>query len=55
MIMMMMVKVSLSLSADLIGMAAQLTSQRLVCVLEACHLGGARTELILSRAFHLTD
>ncbi|XP_028998778.1 RPA-related protein RADX isoform X2 [Betta splendens] len=41
--------------ADLIAMATQLTNQRLVCVLEACHLGGARTELILSRAFHLTD
>ncbi|XP_073330936.1 RPA-related protein RADX [Pagrus major] len=41
--------------ADLIAMAAQLANQRLVCVLEACHLGGARTELILSRAFHLTD
>ncbi|KAG7233200.1 hypothetical protein INR49_007360 [Caranx melampygus] len=38
---------------DLINMAAQLTNQRLVCVLEACHLGGATTELILSRAFHL--
>ncbi|XP_023253285.1 RPA-related protein RADX-like [Seriola lalandi dorsalis] len=41
--------------ADLIGMAAQLTNQRLVCVLEACHLGGATTELILSRAFHLPN
>ncbi|KAM9335144.1 RPA-related protein RADX [Symphorus nematophorus] len=41
--------------ADLIGMATQLANQRLVCVLEACHLGGATTELILSRAFHLTD
>ncbi|KAI3376295.1 hypothetical protein L3Q82_016401, partial [Scortum barcoo] len=40
---------------DLINMAALLTNQRLVCVLEACHLGGATTELILSRAFHLTD
>ncbi|XP_060886702.1 RPA-related protein RADX [Labrus mixtus] len=40
--------------ADLITMAAQLANQRLVCVLEACHLGGAKTELILSRAFHLT-
>eukprot|EP00066_Takifugu_rubripes_P025864 XP_011615130.1 PREDICTED: uncharacterized protein CXorf57-like [Takifugu rubripes] len=35
--------------------ASQLANQRLVCVLEACHLGGARTELILSRAFRLTD
>ncbi|XP_039996650.1 RPA-related protein RADX isoform X2 [Xiphias gladius] len=41
--------------ADLIGMAAQLTNQRLVCVLEACHLGGPTTELILSRAFHLPN
>nr|XP_033465271.1 RPA-related protein RADX isoform X1 [Epinephelus lanceolatus] len=41
--------------ADLINMAAQLANQRLVCVLEACHLGGATTELVLSRAFHLTD
>ncbi|XP_041821711.1 RPA-related protein RADX [Chelmon rostratus] len=41
--------------ADLINMAAQLANQRLVCVLEACHLGGASTELVLSRAFHLTD
>lgn len=40
--------------ADLIAMAAQLANQRLVCVLEACHLGGAKTELLLSRAFHLT-
>ncbi|XP_071315383.1 RPA-related protein RADX [Trachinotus anak] len=39
--------------ADLIGMAAQLTNQRLVCVLEACHLGGPTTELVLSRAFPL--
>ncbi|XP_047441971.1 RPA-related protein RADX isoform X2 [Mugil cephalus] len=41
--------------ADLIAMAAQLTNQRLVCILEACHLGGASTELVLSRAFQLTD
>ncbi|XP_074555106.1 RPA-related protein RADX [Halichoeres trimaculatus] len=40
--------------ADLIAMAGQLANQRLVCILEACHLGGAKTELILSRAFHLT-
>ncbi|XP_029283810.1 RPA-related protein RADX isoform X2 [Cottoperca gobio] len=39
---------------DLINMAAQLSNQRLVCVLEACHLGGDTTELVLSRAFHLT-
>ncbi|XP_068444170.1 RPA-related protein RADX [Clinocottus analis] len=39
--------------ADLIGMATQLANQRLVCVLEACHLGGATTELVLSRAFPL--
>ncbi|XP_051800645.1 RPA-related protein RADX-like isoform X2 [Acanthochromis polyacanthus] len=41
--------------ADLIAMAAQLTNQRLVCVLEACHLGGASMELVLSRAFHLAE
>ncbi|XP_028254791.1 RPA-related protein RADX isoform X2 [Parambassis ranga] len=41
--------------ADLIAMAAQLTNQRLVCLLEVCHLGGATTEVVLSRAFHLTD
>ncbi|XP_023821820.1 RPA-related protein RADX isoform X3 [Oryzias latipes] len=41
--------------ADLIATADKLTNQRLVCVLEACHLGGARTELVLTRAFHLTD
>lgn len=40
--------------ADLIAMAGQLANQRLVCVLEACHLGSTKTELILSRAFHLT-
>ncbi|XP_018545926.1 RPA-related protein RADX [Lates calcarifer] len=40
--------------ADLISMAAQLTNQRLVCVLEACHLGGATTELVLTRGFHLS-
>ncbi|KAM4611674.1 uncharacterized protein ACJ7VT_012355 [Polymixia lowei] len=39
--------------ADLIGMATQLANQRLVCILEACHLGGARTEIILSRAYPL--
>ncbi|KAM4714917.1 RPA-related protein RADX isoform 2-T2 [Anableps anableps] len=41
--------------ADLVAMAPQLANQRLVCVLEACHLGGARTELVLSRGFHLKD
>ncbi|XP_035005354.2 RPA-related protein RADX isoform X1 [Hippoglossus stenolepis] len=41
--------------ADLIVLASQLTNQRLVCVLEACHLGGTRTELILSRAFQLPN
>ncbi|XP_068164546.1 RPA-related protein RADX isoform X2 [Antennarius striatus] len=39
--------------ADLIGMAAQLANQRLACVLDACHLGGAVTEVILSRGFRL--
>ncbi|CAL8384702.1 unnamed protein product [Arctogadus glacialis] len=38
---------------DLINMAGQLSNQRLLCVLEACHLGGAKTELVLSRAFPL--
>ncbi|KAK1890478.1 IgA FC receptor [Dissostichus eleginoides] len=38
---------------DLIDMAAQLSNQRLMCVLEACHLGGASTELVLSRTFRL--
>ncbi|XP_015257047.1 PREDICTED: uncharacterized protein CXorf57-like isoform X2 [Cyprinodon variegatus] len=41
--------------ADLIAMAPQLANQRLVCVLEACHLGGAKTELVLTRGFHLKD
>ncbi|KAK2863511.1 hypothetical protein Q5P01_003044 [Channa striata] len=41
--------------ADLVAMAPQLTNKKLVCVLEACHLGGGRTELVLSRAFHLSD
>ncbi|XP_067378935.1 RPA-related protein RADX isoform X1 [Channa argus] len=41
--------------ADLVAMAPQLTNNKLVCVLEACHLGGGRTELILSRAFHLSN
>lgn len=45
----------ISPSADLIATAPQLANQRLVCVLEACHLGGARTELVLSRGFHLRD
>ncbi|CAI5669825.1 RPA-related protein RADX isoform X2 [Oreochromis niloticus] len=39
---------------DLIAMASRLTNQRLVCIVEACHLGGATTELVLSRAFQLT-
>ncbi|KAK7910120.1 hypothetical protein WMY93_014804 [Mugilogobius chulae] len=39
--------------ADLIATATQLSNQRLLCVLEACHLGGDRTELVLSRAFVL--
>ncbi|KAL3050812.1 hypothetical protein OYC64_001140 [Pagothenia borchgrevinki] len=43
----------LSPPGDLIDMAAQLSNQRLMCVLEACHLGGASTELVLSRAYRL--
>ncbi|KAK3546404.1 hypothetical protein QTP70_026285 [Hemibagrus guttatus] len=39
--------------ADLIATAARLTNQRLVCVLEACALGGDKVELILNRAFPL--
>ncbi|KAM3857452.1 RPA-related protein RADX [Diretmus argenteus] len=41
--------------ADLISMTSQLANRRLVCILEACPLGGDRTEIILSRAFPLTD
>ncbi|XP_076019309.1 RPA-related protein RADX isoform X2 [Genypterus blacodes] len=41
--------------ADLIAMASQLANQRMVCILEACHLGGTRTELVLIQAFQLTD
>lgn len=40
-------------TADLIATAAQLTNRRLVCVLEACALGGDNVELILNRAFPL--
>ncbi|XP_027025118.1 RPA-related protein RADX [Tachysurus fulvidraco] len=39
--------------ADLIATAAQLTNQRMVCVLEACALGGDKVELILNCAFPL--
>ncbi|KAM9501111.1 RPA-related protein RADX [Clarias gariepinus] len=39
--------------ADLIATVAQLTNRRLVCVLEACALGGDKVELILNRAFPL--
>lgn len=39
--------------ADLIATAGQLTNRRLVCVLEACALGGDKVELILNRAFPL--
>ncbi|KAG7464578.1 hypothetical protein MATL_G00167080 [Megalops atlanticus] len=41
--------------SDLIAMATQMTSQRLVCVLEVCQLGGGRMEVVLSRAFPLRD
>lgn len=40
-------------TADLIATVAQLTNRRLVCVLEACVLGGDKVELILNRAFPL--
>lgn len=40
-------------TADLITTAAQLTNQRMVCVLEACALDGDKVELILNRAFPL--
>ncbi|XP_057201277.1 RPA-related protein RADX isoform X2 [Triplophysa rosa] len=39
--------------ADLITKADQLTNQRLLCVLEACALGGEKVELVLNRAFPL--
>ncbi|TRY64674.1 hypothetical protein DNTS_006382 [Danionella cerebrum] len=39
--------------ADLITTANQLTNQRLVCVIDACALGGERLELVLHRAFPL--
>ncbi|XP_036452198.1 RPA-related protein RADX [Colossoma macropomum] len=39
--------------ADLIATATQLTNRRLVCVLEACALGGDKVELVLNRAFPL--
>ncbi|CAL9694823.1 unnamed protein product [Knipowitschia caucasica] len=38
---------------DLIATATQLSNQRLLCVLEACHLGGASLELVLTRGFVL--
>ncbi|XP_034020763.1 RPA-related protein RADX [Thalassophryne amazonica] len=41
--------------ADLVCTAHHLANQRLICVLEACHLGGDHTELILSRAFLLGE
>ncbi|KAG7330094.1 hypothetical protein KOW79_006316 [Hemibagrus wyckioides] len=41
--------------ADLIATAARLTNQRMVCVLEACALGGDTVELILNRAFPLRN
>lgn len=45
--------VSLALPADLIEMASQLANQRLICVLEACQLGGATTEILITRGFLL--
>nr|XP_055053152.1 RPA-related protein RADX [Misgurnus anguillicaudatus] len=39
--------------ADLITTADQLTNQRLLCVLEACALGGDKVEFVLNRAFPL--
>ncbi|XP_072315292.1 RPA-related protein RADX [Eucyclogobius newberryi] len=39
--------------ADLVATAAQLSNRRLLCVLEACRLGGDKVELVLSRAFVL--
>ncbi|XP_066538043.1 RPA-related protein RADX isoform X2 [Hoplias malabaricus] len=41
--------------ADLIATATQLTNQRLVCILEACALGGDKVELVLNRAFPLRN
>ncbi|CAN9509425.1 unnamed protein product [Ophioblennius macclurei] len=37
--------------ADLISTASILTNQKFLCILEACHLGGGCTELVLTRAF----
>lgn len=37
--------------ADLIEMASQLANQRLLCVLDMCHLGGDRTEIMIIRGF----
>nr|XP_057921681.1 RPA-related protein RADX isoform X2 [Doryrhamphus excisus] len=39
---------------DLIAMAPLLAKQRMVCLLEACHLGGDSNEVILTRAFPLS-
>ncbi|KAI4905040.1 hypothetical protein NFI96_002013 [Prochilodus magdalenae] len=44
---------TLTMKVDLIATATQLTNQRLVCVLEACALGGDKVELVLNRAFPL--
>ncbi|XP_061816443.1 RPA-related protein RADX isoform X2 [Nerophis lumbriciformis] len=38
---------------DLVATAPLLANQRLVCLLETCHLGGDSSEVILSRAFLL--
>ncbi|RXN21446.1 putative protein CXorf57-like isoform X2 [Labeo rohita] len=44
---------TLSVKADLIATANQLTNQRLLCVLDACALGEEKMELVLNRAFPL--
>nr|XP_023653226.1 RPA-related protein RADX-like isoform X2 [Paramormyrops kingsleyae] len=37
--------------SDLVATATELTSKRLLCVLEVCQLGRARLEVVLTRAF----
>ncbi|XP_028833063.1 RPA-related protein RADX [Denticeps clupeoides] len=41
--------------ADLMATKAQLTNQKLVCILDVCVLDGSRVELVLSRAFPLRE
>ncbi|XP_048884077.1 RPA-related protein RADX isoform X2 [Brienomyrus brachyistius] len=41
--------------SDLVATATELTSKRLLCVLEVCQLGRARLEVVLTRAFPVRD